>query len=56
MEDYSKDYLDGKFGAIPIIKHIIDWDKVWKELETDYATTMIRILGGNTLQGNPAHL
>ena len=31
MEDYSKDYLDGKFGAIPIIKHIIDWDNVWKE-------------------------
>ena len=28
-EDFSKDYLDGKFGAIPIIKNIIDWDEVW---------------------------
>ena len=28
--DYSKEYLDGKFGAIPVIKQIIDWDEVWK--------------------------
>ena len=27
---YSKEYLDGKFGALPVIKHIIDWDEVWK--------------------------
>lgn len=33
MKDYSKDYLLGKFGAIHVIKHIIDWDEVHKEFE-----------------------
>lgn len=33
MEDWSRDYLLGIYGAIPNIKHIIDWNKVHKEFE-----------------------
>ena len=33
MKDYSKEYLEGLYGAIHVIKHIIDWDEVWNEIE-----------------------
>ena len=46
MKDYSKDYLDGKFGAIPIIKHIIDWDEVWQEFESKRSEMIESEIGG----------
>ena len=35
MIDYSEDYLEGKYGAIPEIKNIIDWDEVWAQIEKE---------------------
>ena len=35
MEDWSKDYLFGRYGAIPNIKHLINWDKVHSDFDKE---------------------